>query len=144
MLRHLAEKVDPRSAALLLVDVQNDFCAEGGAMHREGRDLSLVRTMIPRLERCSHAARAAKVQVRVDPQRLQHRPQLVPLGGLAGAGQAPAHGAFHTRSASRASGTAISSRSGREPDEVIVTKHRSARSKAPTSTSCCARAASAA
>ena len=25
--------------ALILVDVQNDFCAEGGAMHREGRDL---------------------------------------------------------------------------------------------------------
>jgi nicotinamidase-related amidase len=34
MLMTLSEKVDPRNA-LLLVDVQNDFCAEGGAMHRE-------------------------------------------------------------------------------------------------------------
>lgn len=61
MLRTLSEKVDPRHAALVLVDVQNDFCAEGGAMHREGRDLSLVKAMIPRLERLVEAARAAKV-----------------------------------------------------------------------------------
>ena len=61
MLSTLSEKVDPRHAALVLVDVQNDFCAEGGAMHREGRDLSLVKAMIPRLERLIDAARAAKV-----------------------------------------------------------------------------------
>jgi len=39
MLRTLAEKVHPENCAILIVDVQNDFCAEGGAMHREGRDL---------------------------------------------------------------------------------------------------------
>jgi ureidoacrylate peracid hydrolase len=61
MLSTLAEKVDPRHAALLLVDVQNDFCAEGGAMHREGRDLTLVQRMIPRLERLLEAARSADV-----------------------------------------------------------------------------------
>ena len=42
MLRTLTEKVDPRHCATLIVDVQNDFCAEGGAMHREGRDVKLV------------------------------------------------------------------------------------------------------
>ena len=42
MLRTLSEKVDPQHSALILVDVLNDFCAEGGAMHREGRDLSMV------------------------------------------------------------------------------------------------------
>ncbi len=47
---------------MLLVDVQNDFCAEGGAMHREGRDLSLVQDMIPRLERFVERARAAGVR----------------------------------------------------------------------------------
>ena len=52
MLSTLSEKVDPQHSALILVDVQNDFCAEGGAMHREGRDLSLVKRMMP-------AARAA-------------------------------------------------------------------------------------
>ena len=61
MLTTLSEKVDPRHAALLLVDVQNDFCAEGGAMHREGRDLTLVQQMMPRLEHLLEAARAAKV-----------------------------------------------------------------------------------
>jgi ureidoacrylate peracid hydrolase len=61
MLSTLPEKVDPRHAALLLVDVQNDFCAEGGAMHREGRDLTLVQRMIPRLERLLDAARSAAV-----------------------------------------------------------------------------------
>jgi ureidoacrylate peracid hydrolase len=46
---------------VLVVDVQNDFCAEGGAMHREGRDLGLVKSMVPRLAQFIAAARAAKV-----------------------------------------------------------------------------------
>jgi ureidoacrylate peracid hydrolase len=57
MLRTLNEKVDPRHCALILVDVLNDFCAEGGAMHREGCDLSMVRDMMPRLEGLLAAAR---------------------------------------------------------------------------------------
>jgi len=61
MLSTLSDKVGPQHAALLLVDVQNDFCAEGGAMHREGRDLTLVKRMVPRLERLVEAARAANV-----------------------------------------------------------------------------------
>ena len=61
MLRTLSEKVDPKHSALILVDVLNDFCAEGGAMHREGRDLSLVHAMMPRLERLLAEARAARV-----------------------------------------------------------------------------------
>jgi ureidoacrylate peracid hydrolase len=59
MLRSLREKVDPKHAALLLVDLQNDFCAEGGMMHREKRDLSLVQAMVPRLARLVDEARAA-------------------------------------------------------------------------------------
>ncbi len=61
MLRTLREKVDPTHAGLLIVDVQNDFCAEGGAMHAEGRDLSLVQAMVPRLARLLASARAARV-----------------------------------------------------------------------------------
>lgn len=61
MLRTLAEKVRLEHAAVLIVDVQNDFCAEGGAMHREGRPLSLVQTMVPCLTRFLEAARAAYV-----------------------------------------------------------------------------------
>ncbi len=62
MLSTLAEKVHPEHCAVLLVDVQNDFCADGGAMHKEGRDLSLVREMIPRLAHLVEAARAAQVR----------------------------------------------------------------------------------
>src|SRR6516225_6352482 len=62
MLRTLTEKVDPRHCATLIVDVQNDFCAEGGAMHREGRDVKLVQKMVPRLVRLVEGARAAKVK----------------------------------------------------------------------------------
>ena len=61
MLKTLAEKTDPAHAAVLIVDVQNDFCAENGAMHREGRDLSLVQGMVPRLARFIEQARAARV-----------------------------------------------------------------------------------
>ena len=61
MLTTLADKVRPAHCALLLVDVQNDFAAEGGAMHREGRDVSLAQAMLPRLERLLAEARSAKV-----------------------------------------------------------------------------------
>ena len=61
MLNTLSEKVDPKHSALILIDVLNDFCAEGGAMHREGRDLTLVKRMMPRLEWLIEATRAAKV-----------------------------------------------------------------------------------
>ena len=61
MLSTLAEKVQAKHCAILIVDVQNDFCCEGGAMHREGRDLSLVKAMVPRLAALVDAARAAHV-----------------------------------------------------------------------------------
>ena len=57
MLDTLEKKVDPRHAALIVVDVQNDFCAPGGMMDREGRDLGLVHDMVPRLVRLIEAAR---------------------------------------------------------------------------------------
>jgi len=63
MLRTLAQKVAPGHAALLIVDLQNDFCADGGAMHREGRDVSMAQAMVPRLARFLDSARAAGVAV---------------------------------------------------------------------------------
>jgi len=36
MLTSLEQKIDPRWAALLVIDMQNDFCAGGGALHRSG------------------------------------------------------------------------------------------------------------
>ena len=42
----LAEKVDPRQAALIVVDVQNDFCHPEGAAGKLGRDLRMVAGMV--------------------------------------------------------------------------------------------------
>ena len=42
MLTTLEQKVDPKHAALVVVDVQNDFCAKGGMFDREGFDVKPV------------------------------------------------------------------------------------------------------
>jgi ureidoacrylate peracid hydrolase len=63
MLRSLAEKVDPGHAALLIVDVQNDFLADGGTFDRIGRDVAVVRRMMPPLHALLEGARRAGVPV---------------------------------------------------------------------------------
>ena len=59
MLTTLEEKVAPVHTAVLVIDMQNDFCAEGGMMQREGLDLSAVQAMAGRLPPFLDAARAA-------------------------------------------------------------------------------------
>jgi ureidoacrylate peracid hydrolase len=63
MLRTLEEKIAPDHTALLVVDVQRDFCAADGAFGRLGRDLSRVQEMLPALERLVGSARGAGVKV---------------------------------------------------------------------------------
>src|SRR4051812_13614357 len=43
------ELVDPRQAALLVVDMQNDFCASNGSLADAGADPSFIQAMAPRL-----------------------------------------------------------------------------------------------
>ena len=59
----LSELVDPAHAALLVVDMQRDFCAPGGAFDALGVDLTMYPPMIPRLARLLDGARAARVPV---------------------------------------------------------------------------------
>jgi ureidoacrylate peracid hydrolase len=59
----LDQKVDPEHTALLIVDVQNEFCAPGGMMDREGNDLSAVQEMAAALPRLIAEARSASVLV---------------------------------------------------------------------------------
>ncbi|MBM3560207.1 MAG: cysteine hydrolase [Alphaproteobacteria bacterium] len=59
----LDAKVDPAHAAVVVVDVQNDFCAEGGMLHREGFEIDRVQKMVPRLHDFVLAAREAGVLV---------------------------------------------------------------------------------
>ncbi len=75
----LSELVDPAHAALLVIDMQNDFCAQGGAFDRLGVDLSMYPPMIPRVARLLAAARAAGVppifiQMTVLPGRASESP----------------------------------------------------------------------
>ena len=59
----LKDKVQPAHTALVVIDVQNDFCAPGGMMDQEGLDLSRVQDMAERLPALLSAARAAGVLV---------------------------------------------------------------------------------
>ena len=53
------ELVDPAHTALVLIDIQNDFCARGGTFDRSGYDVSLYQWMIPRTATLLAAARRA-------------------------------------------------------------------------------------
>ena len=59
----LEELVDPAHTALLVVDMQRDFCTPGGAFARLGVDISMYPPMVPRLARLIDGARAAGVRV---------------------------------------------------------------------------------
>ena len=47
----LAEWVDPASSALLVVDMQNDFCHPEGAFAKRGLDISLAQQIVPTVNR---------------------------------------------------------------------------------------------
>jgi ureidoacrylate peracid hydrolase len=59
----LAEKVDPAHTALFVIDMQNDFCANGGLVSKDGRDISGAQEMAARLPAFIEAARKADVLV---------------------------------------------------------------------------------
>jgi nicotinamidase-related amidase len=59
----LVELVAPAHAALLVVDMQRDFCEAGGAFDELGVDLSMYPPVIPRIAALIAGARRAGVQV---------------------------------------------------------------------------------
>jgi nicotinamidase-related amidase len=59
----LSELVDPGHTALVVVDMQRDFCAPGWAFDRLGVDISMYPPMVPRLVRLIEGARAAEVPI---------------------------------------------------------------------------------
>jgi nicotinamidase-related amidase len=63
VLTSLEERVAPAHTALLVVDMQNDYCAPGGAADREGRDIRPAQAMVPRLRALVDAAREVQVPV---------------------------------------------------------------------------------
>ncbi|HEX9466436.1 MAG TPA: isochorismatase family cysteine hydrolase [Alphaproteobacteria bacterium] len=63
LLLRLEQKASPENAALVVVDVQNDFVADGGFFAKVGADVKTVQRMIPTLQRLIDRARAAGVLV---------------------------------------------------------------------------------
>lgn len=63
LLDTLERKVDPRHAALVIIDMQNDFCASDGLIAKEGLDVSEAQKTAARLPALISAARQAGVLV---------------------------------------------------------------------------------
>jgi nicotinamidase-related amidase len=64
LLTTLEAQVDPRHAALVVIDVQRDFCSNEGVMAaRFGLDLSAIQEAVPRLNALVDSARAERVPV---------------------------------------------------------------------------------
>jgi nicotinamidase-related amidase len=59
----LDELVDPAHTALVVVDMQRDFCVPGWAFDRLGVDISMYQPMISRLSNLIEGARSAEVTV---------------------------------------------------------------------------------
>jgi len=62
-MKFVEERVRPEKAALIVVDVQNDFCHPEGACAARGNDVSAVKAMMPRLHELIAAAKSHEVPV---------------------------------------------------------------------------------
>ena len=58
----LRELVEPARTALLVIDVQNDYCRPDGALGKKGAETGAALAMLPRLETFLDAARARGVR----------------------------------------------------------------------------------
>jgi nicotinamidase-related amidase len=52
-----------RRSALLIVDMQNDFCTPGGHFERNGKDIGAIREIVPNVTRLLATARAHDIPV---------------------------------------------------------------------------------
>jgi nicotinamidase-related amidase len=63
ILESLEARLDPSHTALIIIDMQNDFCCDGFATDKAGRSLDAAKSIIPTLTDLRRAARAAGVLV---------------------------------------------------------------------------------
>ena len=59
----LVELVEPSHTALIVIDMQKDFCSRDGSFANQGLDLSVYESMVPRLAKLLDAARSFGVTV---------------------------------------------------------------------------------
>jgi nicotinamidase-related amidase len=63
LLSSLEARIDPRHAALVLIDVQNDFCHSHGAAGRTGDAIEMIQSAVARIKGLLAAARESGVAV---------------------------------------------------------------------------------
>lgn len=68
---------DPRRTALVIIDMQRDFCEPHGYVQARGDDISATRAIIPRIRRVREAAEHADMMIIYT--REGHRPNLTDL-----------------------------------------------------------------
>ena len=59
----LGEQVSPEEAALLVIDVQNDYCHSDGVLSKQGRNLRMVTEMVPRLQAFIKTCRSVQLPI---------------------------------------------------------------------------------
>jgi nicotinamidase-related amidase len=125
----LEELVDPRHTALLVVDMQRDFCVPGWAFDRLGVDISMYPAMIPRLARLIEGARAAGVplvyvQMTVLPNRASESPAQIRFNLRL---HLPSHGELEPLqyAADDSEGQGFVDELAAQPGDLVVKKYRS-------------------
>src|SRR5258708_33262823 len=71
--------IDLSRAAILVIDMQNDFCSPGGGFDRAGIPIGAVHSTIPFISNVLAAARKSGVQIAY--LKMEHQPDLSDLGG---------------------------------------------------------------
>lgn len=125
----LSELVDPSYTALLVIDMQNDFCSAGGASDRGGDSLSMYPEVIGRTAGVLRAARSRGVPVLFArmvalPDGQSDSPAWIRLRMRAGRAQ-PADGTAWTFTVDGTWGADFVAALRPEPGERVVTKYRS-------------------
>src|SRR5437763_1959692 len=73
--KNFSEKIDPAKAALIVVDMQNEFCSPDGYVAKQGWDIRPMQAMALNLRRFVTAARR---HVRIIHVRGQYEPAMMP------------------------------------------------------------------
>jgi len=118
----LEEILDPAHTALLVIDMQNDFCDERGWWSQQGRSVASIQAIIPRVQALIGAARLAGCTVVFVEQVTLPDNQSDPPGWLY----------FKTRDGRQRTDYALEggwgqqtvAQMGKLPSEVVVRKHR--------------------
>jgi ureidoacrylate peracid hydrolase len=120
MLTTLTQKINPKHAAVLVIDMQNDFCHENGVIAKQGRDMTFKKAMAPKLVRFLSEARRHRVPV-IFIRQINLKETLSDAAREQKRRTQPKYGKLICRKGSWGSRFyAVAP----EPGEIVVTKHR--------------------